>query len=265
MPSEHPLIQAPPHWRVIDFISDLHMQASEPQTFSTWRDYLQTTRADAVFILGDLFEVWIGDDAASVERPGPLSFEAECAAVLKDASMRLALFFMHGNRDFLVGEQFCTANGVSLLDDPCVLQLPAERWVLSHGDALCLADLDYQQFRKTVRSADWQSAFLARPLTERRQLARQLREQSQARKRAMTQYADVDEGASLALLAQTGARHLLHGHTHKPRTHLLEGGSQRHVLSDWDLAAQPPRAQVLRLTIPLAGPAETSRILPAQA
>jgi UDP-2,3-diacylglucosamine hydrolase len=259
------LIQAPPHWRVIDFISDLHMQAAEPQTFSAWRDYLQKTRADAVFILGDLFEVWIGDDAASVAPLGEASFEAECAVVLKNASRRLDLFFMRGNRDFLVGKQFCASNGVRFLDDPCVLQLPAERWVLSHGDALCLADLDYQQFRKTVRSVGWQSAFLAKSLTERRELARQLREQSQARQRVMTEYADADESAVLALLAQTGARHLLHGHTHRPASHLLAGGLRRHVLSDWDLQAQPPRAQVLRLTFPVAGAAEISRIAPTQA
>ena len=234
---------APAAWRTVDFISDLHLHASEPETFAAWQRYLATTPADAVFMLGDLFEVWVGDDAA--DAPG---FEADCLAVLRQAASRIALFFLHGNRDFLVGPQSMRAAGTTLLQDPVALDFLGRRWLLSHGDALCLEDTDYQKFRRQVRSPAWQQQVLAQPLEARLQLARKLRGESEARKRTEVTFADVDRTATRAWLEAAGARTLVHGHTHRPADHDLGDGLRRIVLSDWDLAAQPPRAEVLRLT-----------------
>ena len=238
---------APAHWRNIDFISDLHLQASEPKTFEAWQRYLHATRADAVFILGDLFEVWVGDDAAS--DGGASGFESQCAAVLQHTAARIPLFFMHGNRDFLLGPAFIAQCHCTFLDDPTVLDFGGQRWLLSHGDALCLADTDYLKFRAVVRSTPWQQDFLGKPLAERKAIARDLRGRSEAKKKSSPAYADVDAGAALALLREAGAGHMIHGHTHKPANHVLGPDLHRIVLSDWDMSAQPPRAEVLRLSL----------------
>lgn len=243
---------APPSWRTVDFISDLHLQASDRATFTAWQHYLESTPADAVFILGDLFEVWVGDDAIEGDLHAPAAgFDARCAHVMGEAAGRLALFFMHGNRDFLVGQSLMDLCNATLLNDPTVLVFPAgsgRRWLLSHGDALCLDDVDYMKFRSQVRSAEWQHAFLARPLAERQAIARGLREQSEARKKSGAQYADVDAEAARQWLQAAASHTLIHGHTHKPAVHDLGGGYSRVVLTDWDLAAPVPRAEVLRLT-----------------
>ena len=165
-----PEIIAPVGWRTVDLISDLHLQAGDLETLDVWRGYLQTTPADALFILGDLFEAWVGDDAAA--EPG---FEADCAELLRVAAERLPVYFMHGNRDFLIGRGLAKQSHFTLLDDPTVLVLHGERWLLSHGDLLCLDDTDYLAFRAQVRSPGWQSAVLAKPLAERRVLARSMR------------------------------------------------------------------------------------------
>lgn len=258
-----PVLQAPATWRRVDFISDLHLQSSEPATFEVWQDYMQTTRADAVFILGDLFEVWVGDDALT---PDPSAcFEARCAQVLHAASQRLALFFLHGNRDFLLGSAFAQACGMTLLDDPTPLAFAGQRWLLSHGDALCLDDTDYQPFRAQVRSTPWQQAFLAKPLVERQAIARALRTQSETRKLSGMPYADVDNAAACNWLDAAQADTLIHGHTHHPADHALQQGRRRLVLSDWDAAATPPRAEVLRLSVAPPGSANgcTVQRLPA--
>lgn len=235
---------APAQWRTVDVLSDLHLQAGEPATFDAWQGYLQTTPADALFILGDLFEVWIGDDAAT--QPG---FEAQCAEVLRQTAARVPVYFMHGNRDFLVGPAFAAQCGLTLLDDPTVLLLHNERWLLSHGDLLCLDDVDYLRFREQVRTREWQDAFLAKPLDERRALARAMREHSEGRKRSPDMiWADVDSAAAREWLRAAAARTLVHGHTHRPADHDLGEGLRRIVLSDWDASAQPPRAQLLCLT-----------------
>ena len=232
---------APAAWHTVDLLSDLHLQASDAATFDAWRGYLQTTPADAIFILGDLFEVWVGDDAAA--EPG---FEAQCAELLRQAAERRPIFFMHGNRDFLLGAAFAAQCKLTLLDDPTVLVLHERRWLLSHGDLLCLDDTEYLQFRAQVRTPAWQSAFLARPLSERRALARSMRTQSEDRKRSPGMvWADVDADAARAWLAQAGATTLVHGHTHRPATHTLGSGLERVVLSDWDLTSHPARAQLL--------------------
>ena len=242
-PPSWPILPAPSSWCVADFISDLHLQASAPATFEAWRRYMQGTPADAVFILGDLFEVWVGDDAA--DEPG---FPADCGAVLQAASRQRPVFFMHGNRDFLVGPGFMQACGATLLADPTVLNFARRPWLLTHGDALCLGDIDYLRFRERVRTPEWQQDFLAKPLAQRKTIARALREQSEARKLTGAPYADVDSDAAMAWLAAAGASVMIHGHTHQPGDHELHGQRQRIVLSDWDAAATPPRLEVLRLT-----------------
>ncbi|WP_027996571.1 UDP-2,3-diacylglucosamine diphosphatase [Simplicispira psychrophila] len=235
---------AAPHWRTVDFLSDLHLQASDRTTFGAWQRYLAQTPADAVFLLGDLFEVWVGDDA--LDEPG--SFEAECCAVLHAAAQHRALFVLPGNRDFLLGDAFLQRSSVTGLNDPTVLDFAGQRWLLSHGDALCLDDLPYQRFRAVARSAAWQQQFLAQPLAVRRAQARDIRNQSEARKDAGEVYADVDTAAACTWLRSAQAHTLIHGHTHRPGEHMLAEGLMRCVLSDWDAAAQPPRADILRLT-----------------
>ena len=235
---------APPHWRTVDFISDLHLQASEPATVAAFQHYLESTPADALFILGDLFEVWVGDDA--LREPG--SFEAQGCALLRAATQRLPVYFMHGNRDFLAGPDFLAACCITGLADPTVLAFGGQRYVLSHGDLLCLDDVDYQRFRIQARSADWQQQFLAQPLATRRAQARGIRQESEAKKQSGASYADVDGSAAVAWLHAASAHTLIHGHTHRPAHHVLAPGLQRVVLSDWDAAALPPRLETLRLS-----------------
>ena len=241
-------LQAPAAWGTVDFISDLHLTADEPATFTAWQHYLESTPADAVFILGDLFEVWVGDDVVSASASTALSFEDCCMQVLARVGGRLALYFMHGNRDFLVGQRLMDLCHATLLQDPTVLHFANQRFLLSHGDALCLADTEYLQFRQQVRSTAWQAPFLAKPLAERQSIARALRAQSEARKQSGQTYADVDTSAAKLWLTAAGANTLIHGHTHQPREHALGDKQHRVVLSDWDAAATPPRAEVLRLT-----------------
>lgn len=237
-------LTAAPAWRTVDFLSDLHLDPDHEATVQALAGYLAHTPADAIFLLGDLFEVWVGDDALA--EPG--SFESRCCALLAQAARQHALYFLHGNRDFLIGEGFARASGVALLPDPTVLAFAGQRWLLSHGDALCLDDVEYQRFRALARSPAWQHAFLAAPLAQRRAQARSMRAQSEAHKHASSWYADVDHPAALAWLQAASAQALIHGHTHRPATHVLAPGQLRHVLSDWDLDATPPRAEVLRLT-----------------
>jgi UDP-2,3-diacylglucosamine hydrolase len=240
-------LQAPAAWATVDFISDLHLRAEEPATFGAWANYLHSTPADAVFLLGDVFEVWVGDDVLSDPTSQDERFEARCAREMAAAAQRLALFFMHGNRDFLVGQALMTSCGATLLADPTVLDFGGQRWLLSHGDALCLDDTEYQQFRQQVQQPAWQNALLAKPLAEREAIARNLRTQSEARKHSGATDADVDNAAARQWLQAAGAHTLIHGHTHRPAAHDLGQGMQRVVLSDWDAAATPPRAEVLRL------------------
>lgn len=251
-PSAWQVLAAPNDWRSIDFIADLHLQASEVATFSAFQKYLASSPVDALFILGDLFEVWVGDDVASVPPGQAPGFEAQCQQLLGAVSRRIPVFFIHGNRDFLLGEVFASRCGMTLLSDPTVLVFDEQKWLLSHGDALCLDDTDYQQFRVQVRTPAWQSAFLAKPLSERQTIARSLRTQSESRKTSGTAYADVDTPAALRWLDAAQASTLIHGHTHHPANHLLSlpGQPPKHrlVLSDWDAGATPARVEVLRLS-----------------
>jgi UDP-2,3-diacylglucosamine hydrolase len=202
------------------------------------------TTADALFILGDLFEAWVGDDVLQV--PG---FEQDCAALLRATAQRLPVFFLAGNRDFLVGPGLAQATGLTLLEDPTVFTFGETRWLLSHGDALCIADTEYLAFRAQVRDPAWQRAFLAQPLAVRQQIARGMRAESEQLKRAGREYADVDAATALQWLGAADAPVLVHGHTHKPGDHVLDATHRRIVLSDWDASAQPPRMEALRLHV----------------
>ncbi|MDP3699926.1 MAG: UDP-2,3-diacylglucosamine diphosphatase [Hylemonella sp.] len=255
-------LHAPANWRTVDFISDLHLQLSEPLTVQAWERYLAQTRADALFILGDLFEVWVGDDGLQA-LDEDARFERHCVDVLKAVSARCAVHFMHGNRDFLLGSACASAAGFVLLDDPTVLVFGDQRWLLTHGDALCLDDTDYLQFRAQVRQPAWQQAFLAKPLAERRAIARGLRQQSEDRKLSGLAYADVDAPLARHWLKSAAASQLIHGHTHKPADHDLGAGLHRCVLSDWDAAARAPRTEVLRLQRPDSAGTIQVRRLPA--
>jgi UDP-2,3-diacylglucosamine hydrolase len=240
-------LQAPAHWRSVDLISDLHLQAQEPETFEAWQTYMDTTPADAVLILGDLFEAWVGDDEVPTS-----PFLQVCRDALLSASTRLHLGIMHGNRDFLMGPAFMASCGAQLLHDPTVLRWGSHSWLLSHGDALCIDDTAYQKFRQQVRSPTWMASFLAQPLAERQAAARQMRSESQTHQSSSMGHADADTALSLSWLKSAAACHLIHGHTHQAADHVMtedgQGSSTRSVLSDWDLRTQPPRAQVLRLT-----------------
>ena len=247
---------APAHWACIDFISDLHLQAGDTATVAAWQHYLRVSPADALFILGDLFEVWVGDDVLTAAGQAD-SFEADCSRALRLAAQRRSVYLLHGNRDFLLGPALAQAAGLTLLADPTLLVFGGQRMLLSHGDELCLADTDYQQFRQQVRSPAWQQAFLAQPLAARQRAARALRNQSEARKHSGAAYADLDPAATRAWLTRHGADTLIHGHTHRPATHDLGRGLQRVVLSDWDLSASTPRAEALRLSLNRAKPAAT--------
>jgi UDP-2,3-diacylglucosamine hydrolase len=239
------------HWRTVDFISDLHLCESEPATLDTWQRYMSSTTADAVFILGDLFEVWVGDDSIRTDlssSSADLNFEERCALVLQATGRRLNLYFMHGNRDFLVGEQMMTACNATLLADPSVITLQQQRYLLTHGDMLCLADTQYLAFRDIVRQPAWQQAQLAKPLAERQAMGRHMRLESQKNQQNLLEYTDVDTAAVLVWLQTANAKTMIHGHTHKPAEHDLGNGFKRIVMTDWDVKATPARAEVLQLS-----------------
>lgn len=242
LPADLAEIEAPPAWQTIDFISDLHLAEDTPHGVAACEQYLSTTPADAVFILGDLFEVWVGDDSRHS------GFEARCVAWLTDAAARRSIAFMCGNRDFLLGRETLEACGILPLIDPTALSAFGQRLLLTHGDVLCVADADYQQFRRRVRSVEWQRAFLALPLAERRAQARSMRRISAERKANQREAPiDVDADAAIAWLREARASVLIHGHTHRPASQVLAPGLTRQVLSDWELDHGPaPRAEVLR-------------------
>jgi UDP-2,3-diacylglucosamine hydrolase len=233
---------APPAWRAIEFISDLHLCAAMPRTFEAWAGHLRHTPADAVFILGDLFELWVGDDSRAGE------FEQRCLAVLAEAASHRQLCFMSGNRDFLVGAATLTEGGLMALPDPTVLVAWGQRVLLSHGDALCVADHPYQAFRAEVRSHAWQAGFLSRPLAERLHIAGEMRRASAGRQRFDGDTSiDIDAGEAVRWMHAMGTAEMVHGHTHRPGSSVLAPGFKRHVLSDWDLDGGG-RGEVLRLT-----------------
>ena len=241
LPTPIPAFVAPAAWRAIDFISDLHLSEGTPHGFAAWAGHLRHTPADAVFILGDLFEAWVGDDLTG------RGFEARCAQVLADASAARTIAFMAGNRDFLLGDAMLRASGVLRLHDPTLLNAFDGRVLLTHGDALCLGDTAYQRYRAVVRRPWVQRAFLALPLHWRLGVGRALRRGGRRADAGPMRLVDVDPAASAGWLRGADVPILVHGHTHAPASHPLAGGAVRHVLSDWDLdGSGPPRAEVLR-------------------
>ncbi|KAB2922752.1 MAG: UDP-2,3-diacylglucosamine diphosphatase [Dechloromonas sp.] len=219
---------------MILFISDLHLSPRSPGATALFLQFLagRAREAEALYILGDLFEAWIGDD--DIGEP----YNAGIVAALRTASDGgLAISVLHGNRDFLLGPGFAEAAGVRLIDDPTVLSTAEWQFVLSHGDALCLDDTAYMAFRNQVRNPQWQAALLARPLTERRAIAAQLREASEASQRGKADpYTDLQPAATEDFLRAHGYATFIHGHTHRPATHdhIVDGiHVERWVLADW--------------------------------
>lgn len=235
-------LEAPADWAAIDFISDLHLAENTPRTFEAWAHHMRHGSAQAVIILGDLFELWVGDDDRHT------GFAARCAEVLADAAARRSVAFMAGNRDFLVGGAMLRECGVMALPDPTVLLAFGERLLLAHGDTLCLDDRPYQAFRAQVRSEAWQRDFLSLPLHERHAQARAMRDGSESRKaaQAVADWIDIDRATAVRWQHEANAPTLIHGHTHRPGHEDLAPGFMREVLSDWDLD-QADRAEVLRL------------------
>jgi UDP-2,3-diacylglucosamine hydrolase len=216
------------------FISDLHLIQDRPLANERFFAFLedQAGAADALYILGDFFEYWIGDD----DLADP--FHAVIAGLLRDLTRGgTSLFLMHGNRDFLIGKDFCKATGARLLDDPSVVTFGSEKILLMHGDTLCTDDHDYQAWRRTARSAAWQKEVLGKSIARRREVTVGLREKSRQVIRAKpAQIMDVNDGAVREALARHGVRKLIHGHTHRPGRHALQVngvGCERWVLPDW--------------------------------
>jgi UDP-2,3-diacylglucosamine hydrolase len=258
-------LDAPTRWKTLDFVSDLHLQDSTPRTVHGFIDYLDKTPADAVFVLGDLLEYWIGDDWIE----DPQDAHRLCFEALARAGERLNLYIMRGNRDFLMGPRVMRHCQAQDLPDPTTLVFAGQRIVLSHGDGLCTSDTRYQEFRKLSRSSAWQHDFLSEPLAGRKDRMLGMRAQSEANKKASTTFFDVDKRAALALLQTCQSHTLVHGHTHRPDCHALSAQHVRWVLSDWDLDAATPRASVLRLRAEAAGAAPSAlrweRLTPADA
>lgn len=213
------------------FISDLHLQAELPATTAAFLSFLRlhAVHAQKLYLLGDIFEYWAGDD--DLDAPYPRLI-VDALKALSDAGV--SLFWMAGNRDFLVGPDFAAATGATLLDDPTVLIYNDVRYLISHGDQLCIDDVLYQQFRRQSRQPAWQAAFLAKPLSERKQLIAHMRQQSQQHQQQQSAaIMDVNQDAVTAILQTHGAEILIHGHTHRPALHQI-GTTRRYVLSDWD-------------------------------
>jgi len=219
---------------VILLISDLHLEEERPDISRAFLHFLETRacQAEALYILGDFFEVWIGDDAMT-------PFQRSIAQALRSLSgSGTRIYLMHGNRDFMLGKSFCRAAGCTLLADPSVVELNGERALLMHGDSLCTRDEGYMRLRRLLRNPF--SLFVLRnlPLSTRRKLARKLRNESRTQTRMKaSDIIDVTPELIPRVLAEYRVRILIHGHTHRPATHdLVVNGqtAQRIVLGDWD-------------------------------
>jgi UDP-2,3-diacylglucosamine hydrolase len=216
------------------FISDLHLDAERPAITDLFGRFIdgEAASADALYILGDLFEAWVGDDDPSATG----AFVAGKLRGLRDAGV--PVYFMRGNRDFLLGEDYAKRARITILPDPSVVLLHGTPTLLMHGDTLCSDDVAYQQFRTQTRDPQWQRQFLAQPLSARLAFAQQARAASQAHQSglkaqgAMDAITDVSPATVEATLARFGIGMLIHGHTHRPAVHAHEGGT-RIVLGDW--------------------------------
>lgn len=217
-------------------IADLHLSEHTPQLNALFAGCLKQWQGqiDALYILGDFFDAWVGDDDDS-------EFIRHIKALLADFTRQTPIYFMRGNRDFLLGDAFAAATGIHMLPEHLLLHLYGRDYVLAHGDELCTDDLAYQQFRLQSRHPQWQAAVLAKPLAERRLLAGQIRQISESRKSAegKSEMADATEAGVQILMQQYAANPmptLIHGHTHRPAVHQhsINGHTfSRHVLQDW--------------------------------
>jgi len=215
------------------FISDLHLEAGQPRIGEQFLSFLEgeARDAEALYILGDLFEVWLGDDD-----PNPYYGQMK-TALRKLVDAGVPVNFMHGNRDFSIGETFASETGVSILADPVVVKLYGQDVLLCHGDALCTDDVHYQQVRAMTRNPEWLAMMLAKTIEERIAYALQARQESIARGESMSdEIMDVNQEAVVALLTDHGVDTMLHGHTHRPAVHEVDLGDHkatRIVLGDW--------------------------------
>jgi len=231
------------------FISDLHLQASLPQTTQAFFDFLaqQAAHTANLFLLGDIFEYWAGDD--DIDTP----YHRSIVDALQALSQRgVQLFWIAGNRDFLAGAAFAVAAGLTILNDPHVIHLAGRVITLAHGDAQCTDDRAYMAFRAQVRQPAWQQQFLAMPLAQRKAIIEGVRKNSQdANKEKTAEIMDVNAAAISALFVQTGTPVLIHGHTHRPALHVDETDGQqrlRYVLSDWEYDVTQARGGWISLT-----------------
>ncbi|QCO68177.1 UDP-2,3-diacylglucosamine diphosphatase [Luteimonas yindakuii] len=217
------------------FVSDLHLDPARPDITRLFAAFLddEARGADALYILGDLFESWVGDDDPT-----------EAGGIVADRLQALPaagvpVFFMHGNRDFLLGNDYAGRAGMQLLPDPSVVELYGRRVLLTHGDLLCTDDVEYQAIRVQTRNPAWQAQMLAQPLAARLAFAAQARAASQARQGEMKSagtmetITDVAPATVDAFFAEHGVDTMIHGHTHRPAIHELAGGRRRIVLGDW--------------------------------
>jgi UDP-2,3-diacylglucosamine hydrolase len=215
------------------FVSDVHLDPGAPEATEQFLEFLATEAADAaaLYILGDLFEAWVGDDDQEADN------ERVCRALRELNARGVACFALHGNRDFLLGAGFCERSGCRLLGDPVVAQLDEERVLLTHGDALCTDDHPYQELRSFVRQEAWQRRFLALPRTTRELLANEVRAGSRRHtSRTIPNIMDVNAQAVTAAFRAARVRRMIHGHTHRPGLHDLEVDgehAQRIVLGAW--------------------------------
>jgi len=216
------------------FISDLHLDASRPQVTQAFFHFLQqkVTPSDTLYILGDLFELWVGDDD---DDPFVLSVQQEIKSLSEKGT---PIYFMHGNRDFLIGERFAQQSGCQLLDEPTVMTVANETVLLIHGDSLCTKDQAYQAFRQESRSLTWRNMVMVKSLAERRQIGQQLRQQSKTMSsRKAEDIMDVDQDTVVTTMQTFQASKLIHGHTHRPKRHsftIADKPVERVVLGDWD-------------------------------
>lgn len=224
------------------FVSDVHLQPSLPRTTQAFLDFLahHAPQARHLYILGDLFEYWAGDD----DLADPYH-QSVCNALRAVSERGVSVFWIAGNRDFLVGESFAKATGITLLQDPSVVELADQRIVLTHGDAQCTDDHAYMAFRTQVRQVEWQRNFLAMPLAQRKAIIDGMRSGSREAQRTKSyDIMDVNTAAISALFDETNASVMIHGHTHRPATHHYDVMGKiriRHVLPDWDCDAASPR------------------------
>ncbi len=217
----------------IQFISDLHLTWDKPEITQRFLQFLDSraTKASTLYILGDLFDAWVGDDDFSPPSP-------KIRASLKRLSESgTKIYFQQGNRDFLLGDRFCADTGVGLIDDPFVIDLFGVPTLLMHGDLLCTDDLPYQEFRSKSRSPEWQRNVLSKPLFVRLLAARWYRLRSFFHKRKKSQeIMDVNQDTVVRTMLEYHCLRLIHGHTHRPNIHNFEvdgKSAQRYVLSAW--------------------------------